>query len=181
MKDQLWEEKWDTFSKKEIREEVEKENRGKKLHEASSELLKRARNKLFSKYGSTFTPGPEAGNLKRDEHGNLLHPKDGKPLANHYKNFSDAISKAEKDERIANDPNYKKAAELYQDVEWDGQEVEDVDGGYATGYVWGSVEDENGEVWEFTGSAGFNWEGDWVLDDVSEVEYHAPDGTYGTL
>ena len=75
----------------------------------------------------------------------------------------------------------QKAKELYQDVEWDDYEIDDVDGGYATGSVFGSVEDENGGVWEFTGWAGFNWEGDWVLDDVSEVEFTAPNGQEGYI
>lgn len=74
-----------------------------------------------------------------------------------------------------------KARELYRDVDWDDYEIDDVDGGYATGTVYGSIEDENGGVWEFVGGAGFNWEGDWVLDTIEDVEFTSPDGQEGSL
>jgi hypothetical protein len=74
-----------------------------------------------------------------------------------------------------------KARELYRDVDWDDYEIDDVDGGYATGTIYGSVEDENGGVWQFVGGAGFNWEGDWELDTIEDVEFTSPDGQEGSL
>jgi hypothetical protein len=74
-----------------------------------------------------------------------------------------------------------KAKEVYQNVDWDDYEIDDVDGGYATGTVMGKAEDENGGVWEFVGSAGFNWEGDWVLDAVEDAYFTSPDGQEGWI
>lgn len=148
----------------------------KAVNEISSDMISRASAKLYGKYGWN---GTERDNLESDEHGNPLHPKDKKPMAQHFNNFQDAYKRAKRDEAMQ-DPIVQKAMELYQDVDWD-QEVEDIDGGYATGFVYGSVEDEEGGVWEFEGSAGFNWEGDWVIDDIDDVEFTAPDGTTGSL
>ena len=74
-----------------------------------------------------------------------------------------------------------KAKEVYQNVEWDDYKIDDVDGGYATGTVMGGAEDENGGIWEFVGSAGFNWEGDWVLDTVEDAYFTSPDGQEGWI
>jgi len=74
-----------------------------------------------------------------------------------------------------------KAKELYKDVEWEDYEINDQDGGFATGTVWGGVEDDEGGVWEFVGAATFLWEGDWRLDTVEEVEFTSPDGQEGWI
>ena len=79
------------------------------------------------------------------------------------------------------DPIVAKARELYQDICWDDYDIDDRDGGYATGTVYGEVEDENGGVWKFAGSAGFNWEGDWEIDTVDNVEFTSPDGQEGSI
>jgi len=82
-----------------------------------------------------------------------------------------------------NDPIVAKAQQLYDEgVDWE-EEVNDVDGGWGDGFVYAEVVDENGETWQFEADAGFNWEGDWVLQDdtIEEVRFTAPDGTTGTL
>ena len=144
------------------------------MNEISSDMLQRARNKFSEKYRNL-----PKGTLDRDEYGNPLHPKDKRAMFDHYRDFDRAIANAKRDEAMR-DPMVRKAMELYQDVDWE-QEVEDVDGGYASGYVWGEIEDEEGGVWQFQASAGFNWEGDWALDDIHDVEFTAPDGTTGSL
>lgn len=76
-----------------------------------------------------------------------------------------------------------KAREMYGYVDNWETEVVDEDGGYATGYMYGSVEDENGGVWEFEADCGFNWEGDWEIDDesIEDISFTAPDGTTGSI
>lgn len=82
---------------------------------------------------------------------------------------------------MADDAVTAMARELYKDIYWEDYEIDDVDGGYATGTVYGSVEDDNGGVWEFVGSAGFNWEGDWTIDTVDDVDFTSPDGQEGSI
>ena len=146
----------------------------REMNEISSDMIGRARDKFRDKYG---LGGTERGNLEKDKYGNPLHPKDKKPIASHMRNFDVSYENRKNEEN----PIYQKAKELYKDVQWDNEEIEDIDGGYATGCVFGGVEDENGQIWEFTGSAGFNWEGDWELDSVEEVYYTAPNGEQGVL
>lgn len=146
------------------------------MSEISSDMISRASAKLYGKYGWN---GTERDKLEKDEHGNPLHPKDKKPMAQHFKNFSDAFRRAKEDEDLSN-PIVQKAQELYDQVDLE-QEVEDVDGGYATGYVYGEIEDENGGVWTFEGSAGFNWEGGWTLADIEDMTFTSPDGQTGSI
>jgi len=146
------------------------------MNEISSDMISRASAKLYGKYGWN---GTERDKLEKDEHGNPLHPKDKKPMAQHFKNFSDAFRRAKEAEDLSN-PLVKKAQELYDQVDLE-QEVEDIDGGYATGYVYGEIEDENGGVWTFEGSAGFNWEGDWTLADIEDMTFTSPDGQTGSI
>lgn len=146
------------------------------MNEISSDMISRASAKLYGKYGWN---GTERDKLEKDEHGNPLHPKDKKPMAQHFKNFSDAFRRAKEEEDLSN-PIVQKAQELYDQVDLE-QEVEDVDGGYATGYVYGEIEDENGGVWTFEGSAGFNWEGGWTLADIEDMTFTSPDGQTGSI
>ena len=156
-----------------------KESVKRVLNEISSDMIGRARKKFYERYGGTDFPGPDAKDFPRDEHGNLLYPKDMKPLATHYDKFHDAYKKAKKEEEME-DPIYRKAHELVQDVDWE-KEIDDIDGGGAFGYVYGEIEDENGETWKFTADASFEWEGDWAISDLQSIEFEAPDGTTGVL
>ena len=155
------------------------------MSEISSDMIGRARDKFIQKYGhpngyknGVAVPLLKDPTLKTNKRGEPLHPKDNRRLYDHLTDFDRAYEKAEREEK---GPIFKKAQEIYDDgIDWE-YEVEDEDGGYATGYVWGSAEDEDGGVWEFQASAGFNWEGDWMLDDIQDVEFTAPDGTTGSL
>lgn len=149
----------------------------KVLNEISSDMISRASAKLYGKYGWN---GSERDKLEKDEHGNPLHPKDKKPMAQHFKNFQDAFKRAKSEEDM-NNPLIQQAMKLYKDVEWDDYEVEDVDGGYATGFAYCDVQDENGETWEFSADVYFELEGDWVPKEVTEVHFMAPDGSEGEI
>ena len=81
------------------------------MNEISSDMISRASNKFHQKYGGTLFPGPDAKDFPKDEHGNLLYPKDKKPLAQHYRNFNDAFQRAKRDEQM-NDPVTREAMEI---------------------------------------------------------------------
>ena len=145
--------------------------------EISSDMISRASAKLYGKYGWN---GTERDKLEKDEHGNPLHPKDKKPMAQHFKNFSDAFQRARRDELMA-DPLVAKAQELYDGgVDWD-KEIDDRDGGGAFGSIYGEVLDETGKVWVFIGDASFEWEGGWEISEIDEVEFVAPNGKSGMI
>ena len=158
------------------------------MNEISSDMIGRARDKFIQKYGDprrfrdgVSEPLSKDPTLKTDRPGKYaspLHPKDNRPLSKHLYDFDMAYEKAKYDEE---DPEIvRKAQELYDQVDLE-QEVEDIDGGYATGYVYGEIEDENGGVWTFEGSAGFNWEGDWTLADIEDMTFTSPDGQTGSI
>lgn len=148
--------------------------------EISSDLISRASQKFHQKYGGTGFPGPDAKDFPKDEHGNLLYPKDMKPLADHYRNFSKAYNNA-KTEELLSDPLAAKAQELYDGgVDWD-TEIDDRDGGGAFGSVYGEVEDEDGGVWKFYGDASFEWEGSWEVSELNDIEFEAPNGQTGMV
>lgn len=145
--------------------------------EISSDMISRASAKLYGKYGWN---GTERDKLEKDEYGNPLHPKDKKPMAQHFKNFSDAFQRAKRDEAM-NDPLIAKAQELYDGgVDWD-KEIDDRDGGGAFGSIYGEVEDENGGVWKFYGDASFEWEGSWEISEIGDVDFEAPNGETGSI
>ena len=145
--------------------------------EISSDMISRASAKLYGKYGWN---GTERDKLEKDEHGNPLHPKDKKPMAQHFRNFSDAFQRARRDELMA-DPLVAKAQEIYDGgVDWD-KEIDDRDGGGAFGSVYGEVEDENGGVWKFYGGASFEWEGSWEISELEDIEFESPDGQTGSI
>lgn len=149
------------------------------LGEISSDMINRASAKFYGKYGWN---GTERDKLEKDEHGNPLHPKDKKPLAQHFKNFADAFKRAKEDEDLSN-PLIKKAQELYDQVDLE-QEVADWTDGYSCDVnLWGEIEDENGGVWKFEGwgygvSAGG---GDIEIDSVEEMNFESPDGQTGSI
>lgn len=150
--------------------------------EISSDLISRASQKFHQKYGGTLFPGPDAKDFPRDKHGNLLYPKDMKPLADHYRNFSKAYNDAKFDEDMRN-PLVRKACELYKDVDLE-QEVSDWTDDYGCDVnLWGEIEDENGGIWKFEGwGAGVNvGGGDIEIDHIEEMNFESPDGQTGSI
>ena len=147
------------------------------MNEISSDMIGRARDKFYQKYGSD---GTERDKLEKDKYGNALHPKDKRTISDHLRNFSQAWRNAKTEEDLR-DPVVAKAQEIYDDgIDWE-EEIDDVDGGGAFGSVYGEAEDENGGVWKFWGGAGFEWEGYWVISDISDVEFESPDGKIGSI
>ena len=93
----------------------------REMNEISSDTIVRAMNKFHKKYGGTDFPGPDAKDFPKDENGNILYPKDMKPLATHYRNFNDAYDRAKRDEDMTN-PLLQKAFALYQDADFSDSE-----------------------------------------------------------
>lgn len=150
--------------------------------EISSDLISRASQKFHQKYGGTDFPGPDAKDFPRDKNGNLLYPKDMKPLADHYRNFSKAYNDAKFDEDMQN-PLVRKACELYKDVDLE-QEVSDWTDDYGCDVnLWGEIEDENGGIWKFEGwGAGVSvGGGDIEIDHIEEMNFESPDGQTGSI
>ena len=152
------------------------------VNEISSDMISRASKKFHQKYGGTLFPGPDAKDFPRDEHGNLLYPKDKRTLAQHYRNFNDAYRRAKEDEDLSN-PLLKKAQELYDQVDLE-QEVSDWTDDYGCDVnLYGEIEDENGSLWKFEGwGAGVNvGGGDIEIDHVEEMNFESPDGETGSV
>jgi len=153
------------------------------MNEISSDMIGRASKKFHQKYGGTDFPGPDAKDFPKDEHGNLLYPKDKKPLAQHYRNFNDAFKRAKEDEDLS-DPLVKKAQELYDQVDLEKEVADWVDPPYGCDVnLWGEIEDENGGIWKFEGwGAGVNvGGGDIEIDHVEEMNFESPDGQTGSV
>ena len=77
---------------------IVKESVVKVLNELSSDYLKKANYAFYKKYGSQFYPGELTNSLEKDEYGNPLHPKDGRPISQHYRDFRNAIHNAQREE-----------------------------------------------------------------------------------
>ena len=149
------------------------------MNEISSDMISRASAKLYGKYGWN---GTERDKLEKDEHGNPLHPKDKKPMAQHFKNFSDAFRRAKEAEDLSN-PLVKKAQELYDQVDLEKEVADWVDPPYGCDVnLWGEIEDEDGGVWKFEGwGNGVSSGGDIEIDSVEEMNFESPDGQTGSI
>lgn len=147
------------------------------LGEISSDMIQRASNKFYQKYGGTMFPGPDAKDFPRDEHGNLLYPKDMKPLAQHYRNFDQAYKNAKYNEQF-DDPITKQAMEIWNefegDVDW---EITD-DFGNEGCEVGGWLEADG---WEFSASGYAEKAGGLDIKEIESVEFKSPDGQEGSF
>lgn len=150
------------------------------MDEISSDLIGRASKKFYQKYGGTSYPGPDAKDFPKDEYGNLLYPKDKKPLASHYREFNNAWARAKEREDLS-DPIIRKAQELYDtlgDSDFDIDVADRVDDYAYSINLWAEVKDEDGGVWTFEGY-GYGSMGE--IDEVEAMEFTAPDGTTGDI
>ena len=149
----------------------------KVLNEISSDMIGRAKSKFHQKYGGTDFPGPDAKDFPKDEHGNLLYPKDMKPLADHYRKFNQAYDKAKREEEM-NDPLIHEAMEIWNeyesDVDWDVTDDFDNEGVEVGGYL-------EVDGWRFGASAYGHYAGGLEIDEVYEVEFESPDGEKGSF
>ena len=146
----------------------------KVLNEISSDMISRASAKLYGKYGWN---GTERDKLEKDEHGNPLHPKDKKPMAQHFKNFQDAFERAKRDEQM-NDPVTKEAMEIWNECEGD-VDWEVTDDFENEGVELGGTLEVDG--WKFGASAYGHYAGGLEVDEVYEVEFESPDGEEGSF
>ena len=162
--------------------EVIKDSVQKVMNEISSDMIGRASKKFHEKYGGTDFPGPDAKDFPKDKYGNLLYPKDMKPLADHYRNFRQAFNKRYEEEQLEN-PIVAKAQELY-DEHYGDLEMEAVDRVDTYSWsvnLWMEVEDEDGKIWKFDGGGSASYAGGLELDEVDEMNFEAPDGTTGSV
>lgn len=153
--------------------------RNQQINEISSDMIGRASNKFWQKYG---WGGSERNSLEKDQYGNPLHPKDKKPIAQHLKNFTDAFNKAERDEAIQN-PLLRKAQEMYERTNLEHEIADWVDPPYGCSVnLWGEVKDENGGTWKFEGYGnGTNIGGGDIDIEPEEIEFTSPDGQTGSI
>jgi hypothetical protein len=147
------------------------------MNEISSDMIRRARDKFHKKYGGTLFPGPDAKDFPKDEYGNLLYPKDKKPLANHYRNFDQAIDRAKRDEQMS-DPLTREAMEIWNevenDVDWDITDDFGNEGCEVTGYI-------EVDGWEFSASGYAERAGGLEVEEIEYVEFKSPDGQEGSF
>lgn len=143
------------------------------MNEISSNMISRAAAKLYGKYGWN---GTDRDKLETDEHGNPLHPKDKKPMAQHYKNFQDSFQRAKHDEQM-NDPVTREAMDIWNevenDVDWDITDDFGNEGCEVTGYI-------EVDGWEFSASGYAQRAGGLNVEEV-EVEFKSPDGQEGSF
>ena len=156
--------------KKAIAESVKKV-----LNEISSDMISRASAKLYGKYGWN---GTERDKLEKDEHGNPLHPKDKKPMAQHFRNFQDAYQRAKHDEQM-NDPITREAMEIWNecegDVDWEITDDFGNEGCEVSGYL-------EVDGWEFNASGYAEYYGgDFEVEEIYDVEFVSPDGEEGSF
>lgn len=151
-----------------------KESVRKVMNEISSDMISRASGKFQSKYGWN---GTERDKLEKDKYGNPLHPKDKKPLAQHFKNFQDAFQGAKRDEQM-NDPLTKKAMEIWNeyesDVDWDIADDFGNEGCEVIGYL-----EVNG--WKFSATGYAEKAGGLNVEEIESVEFKSPDGQEGSF
>ena len=147
------------------------------MNEISSDMIGRASKKFYQKYGGTDFPGPDAKDFPKDEYGNLLYPKDMKPLADHYRKFNQAYKDAKYNEQF-DDPLTKEAMDIWNenesDVEW---EIMD-DFGNEGCEVGGSLEVDG---WEFTATGYAEYAGGLDIKEIESVEFTSPDGEEGSF
>ena len=147
------------------------------MNEISSDMLSRAKNKFYQKYGGTHFPGPDAKDFPKDEHGNLLYPKDKKPLADHYRKFDQAIDRAKRDEQM-NDPVTREAMEIWNevesDVDWDITDDFGNEGCEVSGYI-------EVDGWEFSAYGYAERAGGLEVEEIESVEFKSPDGQEGSF
>lgn len=147
------------------------------LGEISSDMIGRARDKFYQKYGGTMFPGPDAKDFPRDEHGNLLYPKDKKPLAQHYRNFDQAYKDAKYAEQF-DDPITKQAMEIWNEnesnVDWDVTDDFENEGCEVTGWL-------QVDGWEFSASGFAEKAGGLDVQEIESVEFKSPDGQEGSF
>lgn len=154
-----------------------KESVQKVMNEISSDMIQRASNKFHQKYGGTMFPGPDAKDFPRDEHGNLLYPKDMKPLADHYRKFNQAYKDAKYAEQF-DDPITKQAMEIWNenesDVEWEIFDDFDNEGCEVGGYL-------EVDGWEFEAIGFAEKAGGLNVQEIESVEFKTPDGQEGSF
>ena len=154
-----------------------KESVQRVMNEISSDMIQRASNKFYQKYGGSFHPGPDAKNFPRDEHGNLLYPKDMKPLADHYRKFEQAYNSAKYNEQF-DDPLTKEAMDIwnenYSDVEWEIVDDFENEGCEVGGYL-------EVDGWEFEASGFAEKAGGLDVQEIENVEFRSPDGQEGSF
>lgn len=147
------------------------------VNEISSDMIGRAKNKFYQKYGGTDFLGPDAKDFPKDEHGNLLYPKDKKPLASHYRNFDQAIDRAKQDEQM-NDPVTREAMEIWNevenDVDWDITDDFGNEGCEVSGYI-------EVDGWEFSAYGYAERAGGLEVEEIESVEFKSPDGQEGSF
>lgn len=148
------------------------------MNEISTKMIARANKKFWDKYGGTDFPGPDAKDFPKDEHGNLLYPKDKKPLANHYREFSKAYDRALHDEQL-NDPIRREAMEVWNryqnDADWEPESNDDYDNEGCE--ISGHLEVDG---WEFDAIGYGEYCGGGIEPvEVEEVEFKSPDGNIG--
>jgi len=147
------------------------------LGEISSDMIQRASNKFYQKYGGTMFPGPDAKDFPRDKHGNLLYPKDMKPLADHYRKFNQAYKDAKYAEQF-DDPITKQAMEIWNenesDVEWEIFDDFDNEGCEVGGYL-------EVDGWEFEAIGFAEKAGGLNVQEIESVEFKTPDGQEGSF
>ena len=147
------------------------------MNEISSDMIRRAENKFYKKYGGSFFPGPDAKDFPRDKHGNLLYPKDMKPLADHYRKFNQAYKDAKYAEQF-DDPITKEAMEIWNenesDVEWEITDDFENEGCEVGGYL-----EVNG--WEFSATGYAEKAGGLHVEEIESVEFKSPDGQEGSF
>lgn len=145
------------------------------MNEISSDMISRATGKFYGKYGWN---GTERDKLDKDEHGNPLHPKDKKPIAQHMKNFSDAFERAKYDEQF-DDPMTKEAMDIWNEnqsnVNWDVTDDFENEGVEVSGIL-----KVNGWEFEAIGYAEY-YGGDFEVEEIDEVNFRSPDGQEGSF
>ena len=150
----------------------------KVLSEISSDMIARANQKFHQKYGGTDFPGPDAKDFPKDEHGNLLYPKDMKPLADHYRKFNQAYDKAKREENLSN-PVVREAMEIWNeyesDVDWEVTDDFENEGAEVGGYL-----EVDGWKFQASGYAEY-YGGDFEVEEIYDVEFVSPDGKEGSF
>lgn len=165
------------LSESQLRKLIKESVKKALINEISSDMIARANSKFHQKYGGTDFPGPDAKGFPKDKSGNLLYPKDMKPLAQHYRNFNDAYDRAKRDEEM-NDPIIQQAKEIWDevesDVDWEITDDFDNEGCEVTGYI-------EVDGWEFSASGYAERAGGLNVEEIESVEFKSPDGQEGSF
>ena len=147
------------------------------MNEISSDMIARANQKFHQKYGGTDFPGPDAKDFPKDKYGNLLYPKDMRPLADHYRKFNQAYDKAKREENLSN-PVVHEAMEIWNeyesDVDWEITDDFGNEGCEVGGYL-------EVDGWEFSASGYAERAGGLSVKEIESVEFRSPDGQEGSF